>query len=176
MDIYLEHMITKPRTAMETACCVIYYLVAASLTLLLAFVPLPTFAITFFPVIVFVLFWCAWKLARKYRKVEYEYILTNDELDVDRIIAKKERKRFLTVSVKKFEIMESCNSEKFAKYLSDSSIKVKFDASLGEGSENRYYSVFVNKKSERMLLVFNPTNEMLEAIRRFNMRNVFLEG
>lgn len=174
MDIYLEYMIKKKKTAMEWIFCVSYYLIALTLIIVLAIIPLPGFLTFFYPALVFVLIWCAWKLSRKY-SVEYEYILTNDELDVDRIIAKKERKRFLTVSVRKFEIMESCDSENFRKALKNPDIKIKFDASLGEGSENRYYAVFINKKNERMLLVFNPTEEMQKAIKQNNMRNVFLE-
>ena len=37
-------------------------------------------------------------------EIEYEYILTNDELDVDKIIARERRKHLLSVDIRTFEI------------------------------------------------------------------------
>ena len=173
MDIYLEYMIKIKKTLSQVLICVAYYLIAASLTVALAIAPIPYLSL-FYPAIVFGLFYCAYRLSRRY-SVEYEYIVTNDELDVDRIIAKKERKRFLSVSARKFEIMAPAKGEEFYKALNDKSIVIKFDASLGEGSENRYYAVFVNKKDDKMMLIFNPTEAMQKALKQANMRNIYLE-
>lgn len=35
--------------------------------------------------------------------VEYEYIVTNGEMDIDKIIAKRRRKRLITVNARTFE-------------------------------------------------------------------------
>ena len=154
MDVYLEYMVKPKKTLLHTFFCIGCYILAVALTAILAVVHIP-YIIFFYPALVFVLFYGAFRLSKKY-SVEYEYIVTNDELDVDRIIAKKERKRLLTVSARKFEIMAPAKGEAFEKAMKDPSIIVKFDASLGKGSENRYYAVFVNKKSEKMILIFNP--------------------
>lgn len=174
MDTYLEYMVKPKKTVAQIFICIAYYLIAATLSVVMMFVHIP-FIIFFYPALVFGFFWGAYKLSSKY-SVEYEYILTNDELDVDRVVAKKERKRLLTVSVRKFEIMAPANSEEFIKEWNSPDNKVKFDASLGEGSENRYYAKFVNKKNEKMILVFNPTDDIKNAIKQSNMRNVYLEG
>jgi len=174
MDTYLEYMVKPKKNAAQVLICIAYYLIAATLSYVLFYARIP-FIIFFYPAVVFFLFWGAYKLSGKY-SVEYEYILTNDELDVDRIIAKKERKRLLTVSVRKFEIMAPAKGEEFNKEWNSSDVKVKFDASLGENSENRYFAKFINKKNEKMILVFNPTEEMQKAIKQSNMRNVYLEG
>lgn len=174
MDIYLEYMIKIKKTFSQVLICIAYYLIAATLTVLLAILPIP-YITFFYPAAVFVMFYFAYKLSRRY-SIEYEYIVTNDELDVDRIIARKERKRFLSVSARKFEIMAPAKGEEFYKALKDKSIIVKFDASLGEGSENRYYAVFINKKGQKMMLIFNPTEAMQKALKQVNMKNIFLEG
>ncbi len=174
MDVYLEYMVKPKKTVMQTLFCISYYLIAIALAFVLAVVHIP-YIILFYPALVFVLFYGAYKLSRRY-SVEYEYIVTNDELDIDRITAKKERKRLLTVSARKFEIMAPAKGEGFEKAKNDSNIIVKLDASLGEGSENRYYAIFINKKNEKMLLVFNPTEAIQKALKQANMRNVYLEG
>ncbi len=174
MDTYLEYMIKKKKTVTERLFCISCYLIAAVLTVVLAVVHIP-FITLFYPALVFLMFYGAYKFSRRY-SIEYEYILTNDELDVDRILAKKERKRLLTVSVRKFEVMAPAQGEEFVKAYNSPDLKVKLNADLGEGSENRYYAVFVNKKSERMILVFNPTNEMLDSMKKYNMRNIQLGG
>ena len=174
MDTYLEYMVKPKKTLVQILTCVAYYLLAATVSVVLIFARIPLL-IFFYPALVFLAFWGAYKMSSKY-SVEYEYILTNDELDVDRVIAKKERKRLLTVSVRKFEIMAPAKGEDFIKDWTSSDIKVKFDASCGEGSENRYYAKFVNKRNENMILVFNPTEAMCKSIKQSNMRNVYLEG
>jgi len=171
MDVYLEYMIKKKKTPVEHIITLGYYLLAFAVSYVLLFVKYITM---FYPALVVGAFWLAWYMSRKFN-VEYEYILTNDELDVDRIIAKRIRKRLLTVSVRKFEIMEPAVGEAFEKAMADSSIQVKFDASLGANSENRYYAKFINKKGEKMILVFNPTDNMLRAMKQSNMRNIRLE-
>lgn len=174
MDIYLEYMVKPKKTTMQILYCIAYYLLAAALSALFAVLHIP-YIIMFYPALVFVFFWGAFKLSRRY-SIEYEYIVTNDELDVDRITGKKERKRLLTVSARKFEIMAPAKGGEFEKALNNPDIRVKLDASMGEESENRYYAVFINKKNEKMLLVFNPTMEMQKALKQANMRNVYLEG
>ncbi len=174
MDTYLEYMVKPKKTVMQTLFCISYYLIAIALAFVLAVVHIP-YIILFYPALVFLLFYGAYKLSRRY-SIEYEYIVTNDELDIDRITAKKERKRLLTVSARKFEIMAAAKGETFEKAKNDSNIIVKLDASLGEGSENRYYAIFINKKNEKMLLVFNPTESIQKALKQANMRNVYLEG
>ena len=43
--------------------------------------------------------------------IEYEYILTNDNLDVDMIIARSRRREMLSVDVKTFEILAPVGDE-----------------------------------------------------------------
>ena len=54
------------------------------------------------------MWWGAVKLINL-RSVEFEYILTNSELDVDKVIAKKGRKRVVSVDFKDIEIMANIN-------------------------------------------------------------------
>jgi hypothetical protein len=63
------------------------------------FTPLQFFAFTLLIMIGFI--WLAWYLAGT-QSIEYEYILTNAELDIDKITAKRSRKRLISIKVTTF--------------------------------------------------------------------------
>lgn len=167
MDTYLERIIKKKYTAKEIILTIILYIAAAFLSGIVFIASFIHPLIMQFSLPISVgLFAGAWWLAQKFN-VEYEYIVTNDELDVDRIVSRRSRKRMLTVSARKFDHFGKAYGEE-EKFLKDPEIRVKLDASIGKNSEERYYAVFENKQSDRMLLIFNPKREMLEAFRRYN--------
>lgn len=97
----------------------------------------------------------------KYFDIEYEYIVTNGELDVDIIYGKKTRKRLGTANSKNIEIL--------APYTDDvkinGEIKKKFDASSGIKENKKYYVIFNHREHGRTLIIFEPTTEMLENIK-----------
>lgn len=47
------------------------------------------------------------------RKIEYEYAFTNGELDIDKIIAQRKRKRVFSASCRDFEAFGKLDSEKY---------------------------------------------------------------
>lgn len=168
MDTYLEFMIKQKYTFVKILAVVMLYILATVLSLGVLVVAISSPVIMQFSVFIMAIFYFgAWWISKKLC-VEYEYIVTNDELDVDRIIAKNTRKRLLTVSVKKFEEFGIADDEILKK--KDPSIKVILDASIGKDSFNRYYAIFYNKKGEKMLLVFNPTGKMLDLFKIYNPR------
>ncbi|HEX3030256.1 MAG TPA: hypothetical protein VHT34_13385, partial [Clostridia bacterium] len=47
------------------------------------------------------------------KNIEYEYIYTNGELDIDRIIAQKRRRRMFSTSCKNFDIVAKKGSDMY---------------------------------------------------------------
>ncbi|MDR0987195.1 MAG: hypothetical protein LBL98_05835 [Ruminococcus sp.] len=89
--------------------------------------------------------------------IEYEYILTNDELDIDKIIAKRKRKRL--ISIKMSSVTE------FAK-LSEGNADAG-NRTLVDCAGNELPSFAMDFKHERMgdcRLIFTPTEEMTEQM------------
>lgn len=169
MDTYLEFLIKQKYTFVKVLAVILLYILATALSVGVLVVAVINPVVMQFSVFIMALFYFgAWWVAKKLC-VEYEYIVTNDELDVDRIVAKNSRKRLLTVSVKKFEEFGVADDDIILKK-KDSSIKVFLDASIGKGSLNRYYAIFYNKKGEKMLLVFNPTGKMIDSFKIYNPR------
>ena len=107
----------------------------------------------------------AYKLSVRFN-VEYEYILTNGDIDIDKITAKRKRKRMLSFSTKEFEIV--------APYKDGQAYTNVLD--LGTRSyDNAYYAVF-SKDGQKKTLIFNPPQKMIEAMKTYSPRTVHLKG
>lgn len=89
---------------------------------------------------------------------EYEYIVTGSEIDIDKIIGERTRKRLLNADIKKFTA--------FGKYTDKANIpdcNVTVDAVYDDG-EQIYYAVIDHDSYGRVLLLFNPNDETLDAV------------
>ena len=101
--------------------------------------------------------------AYKQFEVEYEYILTNDELDVDKIIARERRKSVISVDVRSFEIFAPVKDE-YKREMENPEIVQKIDASSSVKSTKRWFAVF-DYEEKRTLLMFEPGKKMRANIR-----------
>lgn len=89
--------------------------------------------------------------------VEYEYIITNDEMDVDKIIGRRKRKRMITLDL--------TAAEDLAPYPSDADIKVDATVHASTGYEKDAYYLLVQHSSYgKVMLIFNPNEKTREAI------------
>lgn len=96
-------------------------------------------------------------------EVEFEYILTNDELDVDKIIARERRKSLLSVNIRTFEILAPVN-QTYQSEFNDPTIERRIDASSSSKSEKRWFAVFRDGE-KKTLLIFEPGKKMREGMR-----------
>lgn len=101
--------------------------------------------------------------------VEYEYILTNGELDIDKIMNKQKRKKVLSVDVKSFETMVSVKSGAYAGEVSQ--FNKLIDVSSGVVNEQTYAALFT-KDNQVVKLVFEPNEMLLKAIKGYIPRKV----
>ncbi len=168
MDTYTEHIVKQKYSLKAVLITVFLYLLATVLsyiTVILSFsYPL---VMQFAFALVVGYYVGVWFITQRFN-IEYEYIVTNDELDVDKIMSRKTRKRMLTISVKKFDEFGKAEGTRFEELMNNPEIQVKFDASISKKSEGRFYALFVNKKEQKMLLIFNPTEKMLKMFRMHN--------
>lgn len=103
--------------------------------------------------------------------LEYEYILTNNELDVDKIMNKERRKRCFTVDLKEINVMAHID-DAVRKHEVDRAQKT-IDISSGEKGPNTYVIVFMNKE-ELTKLIFEPNDDIKRAIYKQAPSKVFL--
>ena len=92
-------------------------------------------------------------------QVEYEYLMTNGEMDIDKIIAQKKRKTLITVDVRKFE--------SFGKY--DDSTDEDENMTVVICSDNiashEYYADLNHPEHGSTRIIFSPSSKMLEAMK-----------
>lgn len=100
---------------------------------------------------------------------EYEYDITNDEIDVDIIYEKKKRKRLLTFSAKDIELLAQ-ESSSYVKEFSGKPEKVM--VAYPNDSEAVVYVAMITGGANRLQLKFVPNEEFIQHVYKYNPRAV----
>ena len=169
MDIFNEQIVVRKEGAKEITLLLLTYI--ASFILAVVFI----FMGTIFIPLSFILFCMAfgaialgWFLGTK-QYVEFEYSVTNGELDIDKIVAKRKRTRIITVKSQTFETGGVFVAEKHA----HANYRTRIYA--GEDlSQNNMFVTFNHHKLGSTLLVFSPNEKIVESLRPFMSRNIEL--
>ncbi len=172
MEVFIEEMVERKRTAGQLVSVLLLMVLSvfvcfALMVFVVPFIP-PMFSSVSFLLVVGV-FYVAYRVAVSIN-VEYEYSLVNTEIDVDRITNKRRRKRITTARIKGAEAFGVAkeNKHEYEKYLSDASVK-KVIACHDKKSDENYYVVYL-EGNERKMLVFSPSERIIEIIRKANPR------
>ena len=106
-----------------------------------------------------ILFGAYWLLSTQ--NLEYEYILTNSELDIDVIYNRVRRKRGFSVDIKKIDLMaHALDKEQLPNF---KAAEITKDYSAGAVNENTYYFI-VNLGGKKTKVIFDPDENMLGAM------------
>ncbi len=97
-------------------------------------------------------------------KKEFEYILTDDNMDIDVIMNKSRRKRLLSFSTAQLEIIANVNDSQYSNMLGGNFDK-KIDATSMRKDADVYFAIV--EKGGRTLLKFEPPKEMLEMMQKY---------
>lgn len=106
------------------------------------------------------------------RNIEYEYAVTNGDLDIDKIIAQRKRKRIFSANCKNFEIVARVKSHHYTQQYRN--FKNKIDCSSFIENDDVYF-VVLQYKNEQTILYFEPTEKMLNSFKTFIPRKVFTD-
>lgn len=171
MDVFCEYIVTKKK---ETSDYIIIALItAAALVITYVFMLLLLMFSSFASIILLLLVGAWWGAVQliKSRSVEYEYILTNHELDIDRIIARSRRKRICSINFKQIDVCASVSDPKFAHIYNNSNGKTVKNLAADINADNVYFVDYANE-SQSMRVIFQPSKRILEGIKTANMRFV----
>ncbi len=155
MDNISEQLVTRSSTKADTVKKVLISLGAILLATILMWL-----AIMFnFYSLIFLVFGAlgggVWIISNM--DVEYEYIITNDEMDIDKIIGRRKRKRMITLDLK--------TAEDFGAYPAPDSINVDATVHATTGLEKNAHYLLVNHNAYgKVMLIFNPNEKTREAI------------
>lgn len=171
MDSFIEYMIQQKKSASVTLKKLAIYFAALIMSLIVSIVMLifPSILIGFMPMAVVLIFFIAYRITTSF-DIEFEYILTNGELDIDKITHKRRRKRLLTVHSKSFTCFAKVGDKEHTEEENDTFAKV-IDASAKSKNYDDYYAVFF-KNGQKVKLIFNPTQKMIDIFRIYAPRVV----
>lgn len=100
--------------------------------------------------------------------VEFEYLYVDKELQIDRILARSNRKRMETLDLNELEILAPVRSHELDRYRNQNYKKADY-SSGEEVNEQKKYMLIVNDKQ----IIFEPTEELVKTIHMFAPRKVF---
>ncbi len=103
------------------------------------------------------------------RNVEFEYIVTNGDLDIDRIIAQRKRKRIFSANCKEFDIIAKVNSEYHTPDIQQ--IKNRIEAVSTLNYEETFF-ITLHYSGEKTVVYFEPDERMLKNFRTFIPRKI----
>ncbi len=112
--------------------------------------------------------WYGAYLLMNFCNIEYEYILTNNELDIDKVLAKKGRKHLITIDIHNINLMARTDDDQYNSVYKNppSGVRVvNYSAMNGVGFT---YFMDCTVEDERMLVLFQPTQKMIDAMWKFN--------
>lgn len=99
--------------------------------------------------------------------VEYEYVFTNGEIDIDKIMEMSKRKRVLQFSIKEAELIAPEDSY----YIKDFGNKPeKVVTCYPKTCDKRVYVVMITGGTERVQLRIAPDEEFLDLCFKYNPR------
>ncbi len=164
MDVFVEYLVKRRSTPATALLKVAIALVAVVLILVLIVLSLGLGNFAVFAVAAaFGAGYGAWYLLTGFN-VEFEYSFTNGEIDIDKIIAQRKRKRLITVVCREVEAVGKYNPAAHT----NANYQTKIFACEDEkDTENTWYLIYKSVNFGKTLVVFNPPQKMLTAMKPF---------
>ncbi len=157
-DVFKEQIIKKVQTTKELLLKAAVILAAVLIALVLSSIKI---VLGFFPVVVLVLGFLTYYLL-SFFNMEYEYILTNGELDIDVIYNRSRRKRVFSGMAKDFELFGKADSKGFG---GEGGMVLKNYASGRKASETYAFIAMIAGKKTKVII--EPNEEMTKMLLTF---------
>lgn len=155
MDNYSEQLVSKKRGKGDIVKLTAISAGTIILATIFMFLAIVSMIYSFVIPAVIILFVGIWLMGNQ--NIEYEYIITNGEMDIDKIIGKRKRKRMITLDLK--------SAEDFAPYPPEEDKSADTTVHASNGLEQDAYYLIVNHSGYGLVkLIFNPNEKTREAI------------
>ncbi len=162
-DTYIEYLVKKRSTSKDILLKILIVLAAAGIAILLFLLsPILGMFSMFGYLIAFGAIYGAYRLISM-MNLEYEYLLTNGDMDIDKIMNRNSRKRLLSVKCSSFEALGPYRAAEHQ----NKQYQTRIMACSSPSDPDVWYASFKHSKHGHTLLVFNTSERLLEAIRPF---------
>ncbi len=152
-DVFSEFLVSRKKSGMNYAIIVLCCLLAAVLTVGL-FLFIPSF------MIIAIAAWVGVYFVVRLQKVEYEYIFTSGDLDIDQLTGDFRRKRKVSIKADTVEIIAPEKSESLAGY-AHGNYKT-FDFTTRDAASKQRFVIIGKSKSEAVRVIFEPNEKMVD--------------
>ncbi len=171
MDIFNEQIIKKSKSPLDVLVLMLIYLAGltvGALLILFGLTVAPAFIFTFI-IFACVVFYFTIKIANNIN-TEYEYSVTNNIFDVDKIIAKSRRKRLVSIDIKNIDDVGVYDAQRFTGKTFDLTVKA-----VGNPNEDGIlYIVTRHPTKGKTLVIFQPNEKIISALKKslpYNIKN-----
>lgn len=151
MDIFSEQLVVRKKNNKDIA------IIAGTIlaTLLLSFLFTVLLGVFSFVFVCGTWFGAWWLITRI--STEYEYIITSTVLDIDKIMARRSRKRLLSIDLK--------DAERFMPISDMPNIDAKIIDATPNGIEDGVYGVDFTSNAQNKRLLFKPNKKLLNSVK-----------
>ncbi|MCJ7689168.1 MAG: DUF6106 family protein [Clostridiaceae bacterium] len=161
MDHFYEQLVRADKTG--------FYKTVKVATYVLGIIGLLIFNVNFILSIILIVAAAACFIYKKELFVEYEYQFTNGEIDIEKILEMKKRKKVTTFNIKEVTLLALEDSDA----VKDFSNKPKsIEKCFSTNAKAKVYVAMVTEGTNRMQLMFMPDAKFLELCYRSNPRVV----
>ncbi len=164
-DIFNEQLVQRKPNKMDMIKKI--GVIVLGLLLLIVVMGVPSLAGFQLPLIIVVIIGIVFVMRRF--NIEYEYVFTNGDFDVDKIINKSKRKRVVSFHVSNIEVMVPAGNKDYARDVEK--FGKLYDFSSGELKDNTYIAI-AESGGTRMKIIFEPNEKMFDAIRSYIPRKI----
>lgn len=181
MDYYIEELMPKNKDRNDwmfifgiILCGITVTALIAGLVVYMVFATsniFTQFVISLSPLAIAAVWYGVYKVCNS-KSVEYEYIVINNHLDIDKIFAKKTRKKLISIDIKNATVMAKVDELDLSKL--PSRIKVYDYSALNRDMDTYFIDCMAD--GERCIVIFQPTVSMVEALWKFNPKAVKRES
>lgn len=157
MDVFVEQIVSKRKDGKQVALIVGILLLAVILAAVILAFALYLYILA--PVLLVGLGYGTWWIITQ-QNIEFEYSVTNGDIDIDQITARRKRKRIVSVGGAKIESAGRYDAAKWANRKMDRFVM----AAPSPNEEELYFFTYHSKKRGHTLVVFQPDERVKQAL------------
>ncbi|WZL80361.1 DUF6106 family protein [Vallitaleaceae bacterium 9-2] len=166
-DVFKEQLVKRENNGKDMMKKIGIIAGAIVLVFIASMIPIITGLGLLLPLIVLI-GWVAIVLVRRLN-LEYEYIFTNGELDIDRIFNKSKRKRAISIEVRSIHVMIHAKHPDYKQETSN--VQKVLDFSSGVESD-QLYAAILDHEGKRTMLLMEPNDTLIDGIKMYIPRKV----
>ena len=158
MDTFVEQLVIKKKNSTQIAAMALTVVAALMLIAFAVFLFLLGFGFIALIAIAAILYGTYYLLSSQ--NIEFEYCVTNGDIDIDRIVAQRKRERIVSVAGRK---IESAGKYVAAQWTNRNMDRVVIAAPSADDPD-LYYFTYHSKKRGHTLVVFQPDERVCKAL------------